>query len=56
VYDMLSAQLERELVRLRSALTVHLTPMNAILKGNGLPEIVPKAVDVPAPAPPRIVP
>ena len=56
VYDLLSAQLDREVARMRTALTVHLTPMNAILRSNGLPEIVPRAIDVPPPQPARLVP
>lgn len=56
VFDLLSAQLDREVARMRTALTVHLTPMNAILRSNGLPEIVPRAIDVPPPQPARLVP
>jgi hypothetical protein len=39
VYEMLSAQLERELVRMRTAFSTHLAPMNGILRQAGLPEI-----------------
>jgi hypothetical protein len=56
VLDMLSAQLDRELARMRTAFTVHLTPMNATLRSNGLPEIVPRAIDTPPPPPARLVP
>jgi hypothetical protein len=56
VYAMLDAQLEKELVRMRVAITRHLTPLNATLKAAGLPEIVPRAVDVPAPRAPSVVP
>jgi hypothetical protein len=56
VFDMLSLQLDRELTRMRSTLTTHLTPLNAILRRNNLPEIVPRAVDVPPRPPARLVP
>jgi len=56
VFDLLNAQLDREVGRMRTAFTVHLTPMNAILRSNGLPEITPRAIDVPAPQPARLVP
>jgi len=39
VFDELSAQLDRELVRLRQALTAHLDPINALLVQAKLPEI-----------------
>jgi photosystem II stability/assembly factor-like uncharacterized protein len=41
VFDVLSVQLDKELARMRIALTAHLAPMNGILKQAGLPEIVP---------------
>ena len=56
VFELLSAELDREIARMRTTFTVHLTPMNAILRSNGLPEIVPRAIDVPAAAPARLVP
>jgi hypothetical protein len=56
VFDLLSGYLDRELGRMRSAFTAHLTPMNAILRTNNLPEITPRAIDVPAPQPARLVP
>jgi photosystem II stability/assembly factor-like uncharacterized protein len=40
VFDVLSAQLERELARMRVSLTAHLPAMNGILKNAGLPEII----------------
>ncbi len=40
VFDMLSTQLERELVKMRVAMTAHLPAMNGILKNAGLPEII----------------
>jgi hypothetical protein len=39
VFDELSGQLDRELVRLRQALTAHLDPINALLVQVKLPEI-----------------
>ena len=56
VYEMLDAQLTQELARMRVAITRHLTPLNATLKAANLPEIIPRAVDVPAPKPPAVVP
>jgi photosystem II stability/assembly factor-like uncharacterized protein len=47
VFTELSADLDRELGRMRAAMSTHLTPLNAILKSSGQPEIVPRAVDVP---------
>jgi len=40
VFDELTVQLERELVRMQKAMTLHLPAMNGILKNAGLPEIV----------------
>ncbi len=48
VFDRLEAQLGAELTRMRTTFTQHLTPLNATLRAAGLPEIVPRAVDVPA--------
>jgi hypothetical protein len=56
VFSSLEAQLGRELTRMRQAFTLHLTPMNATLRQAGLPEIVPRPVDVPAPVRPDVVP
>src|SRR6185503_2174812 len=39
VFDELSAELDREMVRLRQALTLHLDPINALLVQAKLPEI-----------------
>ncbi|HMC55072.1 MAG TPA: glycosyl hydrolase [Gemmatimonadaceae bacterium] len=39
VFDLLSGQLDRELARLRAALTAHLDPINALLVQSKLPEI-----------------
>ena len=46
VFDVLSGQLERELTRMRSSLSTHLPPVNSLLKGSGLPEIVPRPLEV----------
>ena len=51
VFTVLEQQLGRELTRMRQAFTLHLTPMNATLRSAGLPEIVPRPVDTPAPRP-----
>jgi hypothetical protein len=51
VFGVLERQLGRELTRMRQAFSQHLTPMNATLREAGLPEIVPRPVDVPAPRP-----
>jgi photosystem II stability/assembly factor-like uncharacterized protein len=40
VFDMLNAQLEIELVRMRKVMSAHLPAMNGILKNAGLPEII----------------
>ena len=56
VYQMLDVELEQELARMKVAITQHLTPLNATLKSAGLAEIIPKAVDVPAPKAPAVVP
>ena len=56
VFNTLEAKLGRELTRMRQAFTQHLTPMNATLRQAGLPEIVPRPVDVPAPDRPAVVP
>ena len=40
VFDVLSIQLERELVRMQKAMTLHLPAMNGILKNAGVPEII----------------
>ena len=48
VFTELSADLDRELERMRSALSTHLAPLNAALKGAGQPEILPRPVDAPA--------
>lgn len=56
VFSTLETQLGRELTRMRQAFTQHLTPMNATLRQAGLPEIVPRPVDVPAPVRPAVVP
>ena len=56
VYAMLDAQLTKELARMRVAITQHLTPLNATLRAANLPEIVPRAADVPAPRAPAVVP
>ena len=56
VFTTLEAQLGRELTRMRQAFTQHLTPMNATLRQAGLPEILPKPADVPAPERPAVVP
>ena len=56
VYRELDAELEAELRRMQVAITRHLVPLNATLKAAGLPEIVPKAVDVPAPRQPAVIP
>jgi hypothetical protein len=47
VFNRLSAQLDRELGRMHQAMTT-LARINERLKGVGLPEIVPRAVDIPA--------
>ncbi|HJQ18908.1 MAG TPA: glycosyl hydrolase [Gemmatimonadaceae bacterium] len=39
VFDLLSGQLDREITRLKAALTAHLDPMNQLLIQNKLPEI-----------------
>ena len=56
VFNLLNGQLDREIARMRVALTTHLPRANAVLKANGLPEIVPRAIDVPAPPARPIVP
>jgi photosystem II stability/assembly factor-like uncharacterized protein len=47
VFELLSAQLDRELGRMRGAMNAHLPPMNSTLRAAGLAEIVPRAVDAP---------
>jgi hypothetical protein len=47
VFTMLSTQLDGELRRMRSALSTHLPPINAVLRDNRLPEIVPRVPDKP---------
>lgn len=51
VFDLLSAKLDREMTRMRTAITTHLPPLNAALRQAGQPEIVPRAADVAAPPP-----
>ena len=48
VYNTLSPQLDRELVRLRRVMNAYLSRINALLKAAGLPEIVPSTDEVPA--------
>jgi photosystem II stability/assembly factor-like uncharacterized protein len=45
VFTELSADLDRELARMRSATTTHLPPLNGILKSSGQPEIVPRPME-----------
>jgi hypothetical protein len=56
VLDRLEAQLGAEMTRMRLAFTQHLGPMNATLKQAGLPEIVPRAIEVPPVTRPALVP
>ena len=51
VFALLGARLDAEIVRLRAALKP-LDDVNAILRGNGLPPIEPKPVELPEPAAP----
>jgi hypothetical protein len=46
VFNRLSAQLDRELARMRQAIAEHLPNINERLRVAGLPEIQPRAVDV----------
>ena len=48
VYDVLSQQLDVQLRRMRATIGTHLPPINAILRDNRLPEIVPRASSAPA--------
>ena len=50
VFNRLSAQLDRELARMRVAITRHLPPINATLRAANLPEIAARAAE-PPPAP-----
>jgi hypothetical protein len=50
VFGRLDAQLDRELGRMRAAFLTHLPRVNSTLRAAGLPEIVPRAVDVAVPA------
>jgi photosystem II stability/assembly factor-like uncharacterized protein len=45
VFRLLSTQLDGELARMRGVISERLPRINAVLKANGQPEIVPKAVD-----------
>ncbi len=49
VFNELSAQLDRELGRMRRAMDATLPRINERLRAAGQPEIVPRAVDTPAP-------
>jgi photosystem II stability/assembly factor-like uncharacterized protein len=49
VYQALSVQLEGELVKMKKSLDSRLPAINATLRKEGLPEIVPRPSDVPAP-------
>jgi hypothetical protein len=49
VYDLLGRLVDADLVRLKKALDASLPKINALLKQAGLPEIVPKAVEIPGP-------
>ena len=51
VFQVLSAQLELELTKMKKTLDARLPAINATLRSNGLPEIVPKPVE----PPPRII-
>jgi hypothetical protein len=50
VYDMLSGLIDGNLVRMKKAIDTNLPKINAILKAAGMPDIVPKAEDLPLPA------
>jgi hypothetical protein len=56
VFRELDAALTEELNRMRVTITRHLVPLNATLKAAGLPEIVPKPVDVPPQRSPAPIP
>ncbi len=56
VFERLNAQLEGELSRMRVALTTHLPRLNAVLREANLPEIVPKAQEVPVRQPAAVIP
>jgi photosystem II stability/assembly factor-like uncharacterized protein len=56
VFGRLSSQLEGELARMRAAFMTHLPRVNSTLRTAGLPEIVPRAVDVSAPTRTPVVP
>jgi hypothetical protein len=49
VYSGLSKQLDGELTKMKKALDSRLPAVNATLRKAGLPEIVPRPADVPAP-------
>jgi photosystem II stability/assembly factor-like uncharacterized protein len=49
VYGILSKQLDGELMKMKKALDSRLPAINATLRKAGLPEIVPRPADVPAP-------
>ena len=49
VYEILSAQLDRELARLAAVMSADLPRVNALLRQAGLAEIVPRAVDLAPP-------
>ncbi|MDB4906587.1 MAG: glycosyl hydrolase [Gemmatimonadetes bacterium] len=51
VLKLLSAQLDRELARLKQVMDATLPALNASLKAAGKVEVVPRADDAPAPAP-----
>src|SRR4029077_5376265 len=53
VYQALSVQLDAELTKMKKALDSRLPAINATLRKERLPEIVPRPAD--APAPPRII-
>ncbi len=52
VFTTLSRQLQTQLSALQSTLATELPPLNAMLRGAGLPEIVPKATEPPPTKPP----
>jgi photosystem II stability/assembly factor-like uncharacterized protein len=54
VFDLLSGQLDRELVRMRTSISTHLPAINAALRAAGLPEIVPRPIE--GPGAPALIP
>ncbi len=50
VFNRLGTLLDRELARMRSAISTHLPPINGTLRSVNAPEIVPKAADGPDPS------